>query len=354
MRTQHGVTWRTGLAWAAIAALSCAVATLDPAASPLAAAPTPEYFKGKTIRVIVGYAPGGGYDLYARLLTDNLARFLPGVVPLIQYMPGAATEVAARYIMEVAPQDGTVIGIPVASLPIASYVQHNPGEGIDVAALQWIGRMDSIDAVAAVWHTAGVDSMETALRRQLVFGATSPSGSSFMVPQALVRLKILNLKIVMGYKGTSDAYLAMERGEIDGMANAIWSQIKRGKPDWVEDRKIRIIYQQSEKRAADLADVPALVELARNETESRVFRLLASESTIGRSFYIGPKVPPERVAALRQAFAAMVADPAFRASADRLETPIDPLSGEEMQQMITAISRYPPEVFQTARELTAP
>ncbi len=313
-----------------------------------------DYFKGKSVRVIVGYAPGGGYDVYARLLVEHLPKYLPGAQTVIQYMPGAATELAAGYIMDVAPQDGTVIGIPVSTLPIATYVTHKPGEGIDVAALQWIGRLDAIDAVAAVWHTAGVSNLKEAQAKQLVFGGTSPTGSSFMVPQALSKLKKLNLKIVMGYNGTTDAYLAMERGEIDGMTNAIWSQLKRTKPDWFAGRKFNVLYQQPEKRAADLADVPTLVDLGANEDEKRVFRLLSSESTVGRAFYVGPKVPADRVAALRRAFTAMSTSPAFRQAADSLQVTIDPMTGEDMQKLITDISKYPPDVFQRARDLTAP
>jgi tripartite-type tricarboxylate transporter receptor subunit TctC len=313
------------------------------------------FFRGKTLRIIVGYEAGGGYDVYARLLADHLPKFLPGnPAAVVQYMPGAATEVAANYIAGVAPQDGTVIGIPVASLPIASFIQHNAGEGVNVKALNWIGRLDIIDAVTVVWHAANVDTMVEAQKRQLVFAATSPTGSSFMVPQALTKLGKMNVKLVMGYKGTADAYLAMERGETDGMTNAIWSQIKRNKKDWLAGNKIRILYQQPENRAADLPDVPTLVDLASNEDERRVFHLLASEASFGRSFYVGPNVSAERVRTLRQAFTATANDPSFRDAAATLQTPIDPITGEALQTEIEELATYPASVYELARKLTAP
>lgn len=313
------------------------------------------FFKGRTMRVIVGYGPGGGYDVYARLLAEHLPRFLPGgPVINVQYMPGAATEVATAYILNAAPQDGSVIGIPVSGLPMSNLIFKKPGEaGIDISKMRWIGRLDVIDTVAIVWNTTGVKKVEDLKTQPLVFGATATTSSTFMMPVILNKLSKGKFKIVLGYRGTSDAYLAMERREIDGMHNGVWSQIKRSRQNWLRDNLITVLYQHSERRAPDLPDVPTIIELADNEQDRRMFALFASEATLGRTFYVSNGVPRPRIAILRDAFQKMVADKTFLEAAEKLDTPINSLGGEEIEKIVSDMASYPPELFERVRQLTA-
>lgn len=314
-----------------------------------------QFYKGKTMRVIVGYGPGGGYDVYGRLLADHLPRFLPGA-PLItvQYMPGAATEVATAYVLNAAPQDGTVIGIPVSSLPMSNLIFRKPGEGgIDIARMRWIGRLDSIDMVSIVWGETGVSKVEDTLGRPLAFGATATTSGTYLVPTILNKLGKGNFKLVLGYRGTSDAYLAMERREIDGIHNGVWSQLKRSRPEWLRTNKINVIYQTAAKRATDLANIPTIIELADNEDDRRMFSLFASEATLGRTFYVSDNVPRELLAALRQAFWRMATDKTFLEAAGKLDTPIDPLPGEEIEKIVGNMLGYSPQIFERIRHLTA-
>jgi tripartite-type tricarboxylate transporter receptor subunit TctC len=311
-----------------------------------------DFYRGKTLKIVTGYAPGGGFDAYARLLADHLPRHLAGApTAIVQSMPGAASVKAANYIYSVAPQDGTVLGIPNHAMPMNAFIWRDVGDGMDVTRLNWVGRLDTIDVVNAAWHSAGVRSIADAKVREIVLGGTSPTGNSVMQPLALNRMIGTKFKVVQGYKGTTDQYLAMERGEIQGVGNAIWSQLKRSHPEWIRDRTLIPLYQDGYERSAELADVPALIELAGNEGDRKVLRLLASASTVGRSFYAGPQVPPERVAVLRSAFIEMTHDPAFRAAADQVAIVLNPLPGQELQAMIAGFGSYPEALLERTRKL---
>ena len=321
-------------------------------ASGAAADPVADFYKGKQLKVIVGYGPGGGFDAYARLLADHLPKLLPGKpTAIVQHMPGAATVKAASYIYSVAPQDGTVLGIPNHALPLNALLLHETGDGFDPARFNWIGRLDSIDVVGVAWHQAGFRSIADAKTRTLIFGATSSGGTSVMTPVALNALAGTRFKLVQGYKDSSEQYLAMEKGEIQGMGNAIWSQLKRSRPQWIAELMIVPLYQDGYERAPDLADVPTVPELAANDEDRKVLRLLASTSVVGRAFFSGPGVSRDRVAALRAAFMAMTGDAAFRADAERLDIPLHPLAGEELQAMVAELGAYPEALFEHVRRI---
>jgi len=311
-----------------------------------------DFYKGKTLKVIVGYGPGGGFDAYARLLADHLPSHLPGKpTAILQHMPGAATVKAASYVYTVAPQDGTVLAIPNHALPLNALLLHEVGDGFDPAKFNWIGRLDYIDVVGVAWHEAGFKSIADAKTRTLIFGATSSGGTSVMTPLALNRLIGTKFKLVQGYKDSSEQYLAMEKGEIQGMGNAIWSQLKRSRPQWIQERKIVPLYQDGYDRAASLPDVPTVPELAANDEDRKVLRLLASTSVVGRAFFTGPGVTSERVTALRAAFTAMTEDPAFRSEAERLNIPLNPLSGERLQAMVAELGAYPESLLERVRQI---
>ena len=335
-----------------LCALLAVVALCRP--SPSFAETVAEFYKGKIIKVIIGYAPGGGFDAYARLLAEHLPKHLPGApAAVVQSMPGAASVKAANYIYGIGPQDGTLIGIPNHALPLNAFVWREVGDGMDVTKFHWIGRLDAIDVVNVAWHTSGIKNIEDAKKRPLSTAGTSPTGTSVMMPTAMNKLIGTQFKVVQGYKGTAEQYLAMEKGETDGMGNAIWSQLKRSHPHWLAEKKLVPLYQDGYKRAPGLEDVPTASELAKNEEDRKVLRLLGSTAEVGRSFYIGPQVPADRVAALRKAFMDMTKDPAFKADAEKLNIVLNPMSGEDLQKMIVELGLYPPELLERTRQLVA-
>jgi tripartite-type tricarboxylate transporter receptor subunit TctC len=314
-----------------------------------------QFYKDKRLSVIVGYPAGGGFDAYARLLNDHLGRFLPGAPKsTIQYMPGAATLKSVGYIYNVAAQDGTVIGIPSTYLTFNAFVRGEVGEGIDVTRIQWIGRLAPMDIVTVVWHGTGIRSFADLSNRPIHFGGTSAGGGSTIIPYTLNRVFGTKIDLVMGYVGTTDQYLAMERGEIQGMSNAIWSQLERSHPQWIAERKIVPLLQDGFARRNALPDVPTIVELGKNDEDRRLLRLIGSSSVFGRSFYVGPKVPEERVRALRTAFTSMVNDAEFKATAAKINVYLEPLSGDELQATVAEIATYPKELFKRTHEMTQP
>ena len=317
--------------------------------------PIEDFYKDKRLSVIVGYPAGGGFDAYARIVSENLPRFLPGEPKsVVQYMPGAASLKSVNYVYNVAPQDGTVMGIPNAYLTFNAFVRGEVGDGIDVTKLHWIGRVAPTDIVTVVWHDTGIKSFDDLKGRKIFFGGTSAGGGSTIIPFTLNRMFGTKIELALGYVGTTDQYLAMERGEINGMSNAIWSQLGRSHPHWIAERKVIPLIQDGLERRQVLPDVPTIVELAENEEDRKVLRLVGSTAVFGRSFYTGPKVPIERVTALRKAFMTMFEDDAFKAMAARLSIDLDPLPGDVLQATVAEISKYPKALFERTNDLTAP
>lgn len=329
----------------------------------LATAPVPAhaqdaveaFYRGKTLRVFVGYDAGGGFDAYARLLANNLKNHLPGQPnAIVQNMPGAASLKASNFVYMVGPQDGTQIAIPNHAVPLNAILFKEVGDGLDVSKVNWIGRLDAIDAVMAAWHTTGMRSVADAKARELIIAGTSPTGTSVMTPTALNKLIGTSFRVVQGYKGTSDQYVAMERGEVNGMGNAIYSQLKRSHPHWIAEKKFAVLYQDAIVRSPDLPGVPTVVELVSNPDDTKVMRLLASTSAVGRSFFTGPGVPHERVDALRKAFSTMVADKNFIAAAAQQNIVVNPMTGAELQTMIAELTTYPEPLLERTRALVKP
>jgi tripartite-type tricarboxylate transporter receptor subunit TctC len=331
------------------------LALVAAAAQPAAAQSADGFYRGKTVQVFVGYPPGGGFDLYARLLTDYMGRHIPGNSTLIlQHMPGADSVKMANYIYGVGAQDGTVIGLPLHTLVLNEVLWKDEGGQFKIAKFNWIGRLDAIDLTMLAWGTTGIRTIEDAKRKELIVGSTSVKGTVAMVPTALNRLIGTRFRLVQGYSGTREQLLAVERGEVQGMGNAVWSQLKVTNPDWIAEKKISILYLIGLKRAPDLPDVPTIVDLAPDEESRKALHLLASTSEMGRSFVAGPRVPADRVALLRKAFMETANDPALRAEAEKRQININPMSGERLQALIGEVTSYPEALYERTRQLVTP
>jgi tripartite-type tricarboxylate transporter receptor subunit TctC len=306
------------------------------------------------MRVIVGFAAGGGFHTYGQVLAAHMERFMPGRPTfIVQDMPGAATAKAAQYIYEAAPQDGTVIGLLHQGL-VANQVLGLQGGSFDVTKFNWIGRMGTRLSVGLVWHTAGVKTLDDAKRRDVILGATGPTATSVMVPMALNRLVGTRFKIVQGYTGSGEMYLAMERGETQGLGIAGWLDLTGARADWARDGKVFVLYQIALKRHPEMPDVPTLGDLAANRDDRKIMELLASTEDMGRSFMAGPGVPRERVAILRDAFARMMADPAFLADAKAKQLDVDFMHGDELQKVVESIGAFPQSLAARAKDIVKP
>ena len=309
------------------------------------------FYKGKTINMVIGYSPGGGYDTYARLVARFMADHIPGKPTIVpRNMPGASSRVAAAFVYNVAPKDGTTLATGDQSLSVAQAM----GEKLqfDTTKFNYIGNPSAENNTTVTWHTSPVKTIEDAKKQEVPMGATGGSTSS-QYPRAMNAVLGTKFKVIIGYPGGNDINLAMERGEVAGRGSNSWASWKATRPDWLRDKKINILVQIGLNKAPDLPDVPILMDLATNPEDKAVLRLLSAPSTIGRPIFTTPGVPEDRVKALRAAFDATVKDPAFLEEAKKANLEVDPVSGEELQRIVNEIVATPEPIAKRLAEIIA-
>jgi tripartite-type tricarboxylate transporter receptor subunit TctC len=305
--------------------------------------PIADFYKGKTLRMLIGYGPAGGYDIYARLFAEFLPKYLPGAPTVVpQNMPGAGSFVAARYMNEVAPKDGTVFGSLAQTLALDSVV--NPASKVDVTKFRYVGRLvTNIDTGLAL-PKSGIKSFEDVRRKEYSVGASGNGSTTVVFPSALNTYGGAKFKIVKGYKGTSDIVLAMERGEVDIVGAYGLPGILVSHPGWIDKGEATILYQAALKRSTSIPNVPTLPELATDDQGREVLRAVASTGEIGRSIITTPDVPADRLKALRDAFQAMIKDPAFLEACNQRKLMIDAGAGEDMDKIVEETTKLPKDV----------
>ena len=309
-----------------------------------------DFYRGKNIDMVIGYSPGGTYDLYARLVARYLGNYIPGkpnIVP--RNMPGAGSRTATAWVYNVAPKDGTVLATADQSLAVEQALGDKQLK-FDTTKLIYIGNPNSENNTTVTWHTSGIKTIEDAQQRQVVMGATGGSTSS-QYPKAMNALLGTKFKIIIGYPGGNDINLAMEKGEVDGRGSNSWAAWKATRPDWLRDKKINILVQIGLKKAPDLPDVPLLMDLAKNDDDRAVLKLVSASGTIGRPIFTSPGVPPERVKALRDAFTAMINDKPFIDEAKKEHFEIEPLGGEELQKLVADIVATPKPIADRLQQI---
>lgn len=342
--------WRIlWLSWRCVAALAaCGGVTLTSAA-----AQTADGYAGKTIRIVVGTTSGGGFDTSARVFGQYLPEHLAGSPTIVvQNMPGGSSLKAANYIYNAAPMDGTYLGVFNHSLILQKLVDPRSAQ-FDIEKFQWVGRMAIDDLIGVVWHSSGIKTIEDAKKKEVVIGANSGNSSSAMVPRALNALLGTKFKIVTGYPGLAERYLAMERGEIDGIAGASWTYINETRPDWVKDNKLVVLHQNSLERGPTLPNVPTLVEFAKNAEDGKILHLLGLTETVGKSMAFGPGVSTGQVATIRKAFADTVVDPRYEQDARKRGLTPATLPGEKLQALFVEVtSSMSPEFIARFKAVT--
>jgi tripartite-type tricarboxylate transporter receptor subunit TctC len=311
-----------------------------------------EFYRGKTITIVVGSDSGGGYDINARVLARHMAPHIPGNPTIIvQDKPGAGSLTAANYVYELAPKDGTVIAAVQRPIPFQQLFG-DAGVRYDPRRIQWLGSISNEPGVVVVWHTAPQQSAKDLFTMETVVGGNGAATDTELFPRAFNHLLGTKFKIIGGYPGQAQIVLAMERGEIQGTANWSWSDIEKQHPEWLRDGKLRLLLQLDLQKGSSpyLRDVPLAMDLARDEEERQVFRILMSMKALGRPYFVAPEVPADRSDALRAAFMATMKDPEFLSEASQTLGTIDPASGPRMQKVVTDIYALPADVIAKARE----
>lgn len=321
-----------------------AICTLVASACVAQADPVADFYRGKQLRLIVGSAVGGGYDLYARVLARELGKHIPGEPSIVvQNLPGAAGMVVINQMYNQGPHDGTVIGGALNGIPTAPLLQS--GAKFDPAKLNWLGSLAREAYVAYVWHTSPVSHIRDLATKELLVGATTAGTTMVDYPLLMNDLLGYKFKVVRGYQGPPQINLAIERGEVQGNGGLGYAVVKSLTQQWLEEKKIKILVQYNFEGVPELKGVPLVTDLAVNDEQRQAMRLVFARAEYSRPFLVSQDVPKERVAALRRAFDATAKDPAFLAEAQKLQLDISPMSGETMQAMVEDLAKTSPDVI---------
>src|SRR5215468_4936597 len=322
----------------------------------LAQDPVADFYKGRQISLVIGSSAGGGYDTYARLLARHLGRHIPGeplVVPT--NMPGAASNIAAAFIYNVAPKDGTAIGAVQTAAVLDPLFADKARLKHDSSKFIYLGSATVDYYICIIRADAAVKDFKDALTQEAIIGASQPGTSTYDFPVLLNNAAGTKFRVVSGYKGTREITLAIEKGEVQGLCGFSWSSLSAQHPDWLKSGFIRVLVQENEKGHPDVnkLGVPHATDFAKTPQDRQIMDLIYSSEIFGRPYVLPPGVPADRVAALRKAFLDTLRDPDLLAEGQKLGLDLDPISGEELQAIAAKMYATPPDVVERARQAVA-
>ncbi len=337
---------------AAAGALAAAALLLG-AVRAAAAGEVEDFYRGKTITVLISYSVGGGYDLYARLLAHYLGNHIPGnpvVVP--QNMPGAGGLRAANYLYSAAPKDGSMIGTFSRSIPTMPLVTPKDAH-FDGRKFSWIGSMSSDTSLCLTGAKSQVKTFDDMLTKPVVMGGQFAAADSDIYAHLYENVFGAKIKLVSGYPGTNDITLAMERGEVDGICGLSWGTLKVAHPDWVKNKSVHILVQAALKKDPELPDVPLALDLIKDPEKRQILYLDFAPQAIGRPFAAPPGIPADRKAALIKAFDETMKDPALLTEAEREKIDIAPMNCPEVDKLLAELYAIPPDIIDKASKAIA-
>jgi tripartite-type tricarboxylate transporter receptor subunit TctC len=314
-----------------------------------------DFYQGKQIRFIVRTPPGGDYDEYTRLLARFMGKHIPGNPALIPVnMPGGGGITAANYMAQIAPRDGTVMGIVSQGLAADQALGISQGLKADLRELNWIANVVYSNQLLVVWHTSPTKTLEDAKKRETLIGTTGAGSASVQYPAFYNNVLGTRFKIVFGYPGGQDIDLAMQRGEVEGRGTNPYAGWMASEPTWLPQKLIIPLVQAGMEKEPQLPDVPLILDLPVKPADKPLLEFMARGATVGRPLATTPGVPPERVAALRAAFAATLEDPDFVAAAAKEHMEIRPMTGDKLAAIITGLISTPPDIRERVKAALQP
>jgi tripartite-type tricarboxylate transporter receptor subunit TctC len=309
-----------------------------------------QYYKGRQLSVICYSAAGSAYDVYARLLTRHLGNHIPGKPTfIVQYMVGAGGLKATEYLYRIAPKDGSVMGTIGRGLAFEPFLGKNEVK-YDPLKFTWLGSMNREATLAMSWHTSKVKTYEDLKTTELLVPGTGAGADSEIIPRAFNNLAGTKFKIIPGYRNTTEAALAMERGELEGLAYWSWSALMPIHPDWVREKKVNLLFHTGTAPIPEIPDVPLIRNLVTDPNGKQALEFLLAREILGRPFLAPPGLPPERAAALRTAFAETLRDPEFRKDAEKAKLDFDLVTAEEVDQVLKTAATAPAEVIDRVKQ----
>lgn len=329
-----------------LALVVCAVAVL-PARSG-GAEVSSDFYAGKTVKIVIGAAVGGGYGVNAQLIANHVSKFVPGhPTVIVESMPGASGLRALNYVANVAPRDGTVLIVPMVNIVQDGLL--SPSAKFDPARFQWIWRMTNLVQVGITSSRSKVRSLADAKTRELVAGGLGANNATALNPRILNMLAGTKFKIVTGYKGNNDVAFAWERGEVD-VFTADWELLVARYGDRLKAGLVYPLYVHAMQRPQELANVPLVREFGRNDAERAFLQIYSIGTEIGRSLAAPPGVPKDRVAIWSVAFKQLLDDPQFRQEVAKASIRLDPLDGERLAASVADVVNLPQDTIAKARE----
>lgn len=327
-------------------ALACATLTY-----PANGETVDEFYKKTRVTVAIGSGPGGSHDLNCKLIARHIGKHLPGNPTVIaQNMPGAGSLTLANHLFHTAPKDGSYFGgMQRAGVFEDLYEEKSKSRAkFDATKLNWLGSPDRITGVAIAWHTAPVKTYKDLYTHEMVVG--SSGGTTTTVPLLLRSTVGFQFKIVKGYKSGGDVDLAMERGEIEGRIPVAWGGLKSRGGDWLEGKKVNMLFQTGLSRHSDLPNVPLALDFAKNADDKKLMELFFAAEEIGYPYAAPPDVPADRLDVLRKAFAATMADKQFIDDAQKQKLDVNPVTWQQMTDIIKSAFAAPPPIIARLRE----
>jgi len=318
--------------------------------------PIADFYRGRTISWILSAGVGGGYASYALAFAPYFSAHIPGNPPIVvQNMPGGGGIRAMLYLDSIAPKDGTTLGLVHSSVPFAP-IYGIKAASFDPRNMNWIGSIDASTGICVAWHESGIATWQDMLTKPFVVGGTGAGSQMETLPVMLDKLFGARLKVISGYKGGNDIYLAMERGEIQGRCGGLISSINSTRPDWFAKKLVNVPIQIAAARNPLFPEPPAIMEFAKDERTRKILQLILAPLEMDRPILAPPGVPEGRVAALRDAFHAAMNDPAFIAEAEKDHLEIREVSGRRIEEILSDAFAMPPEIAKAATETmgTAP
>jgi len=308
-----------------------------------------EFYKGKTVNLVIGFSAGGGYDLYARHLARHIGKHIPGQPTILpQNMPGAGSLKAANFIYTAAPKDGSTFGTFARSTGINPLLES--GATFDGTKFSWLGSVTDDVSTCLTWHTSAVKTWKDFLEKPVTLGGQGISSDPDIFARLYKNVFGAPIKLVSGYPGTNEITLAMERGEVDGLCGLSWSTIKTRHAAWLRDKKVNIIVQSAFKKVPELGNVPLVMELTKDKAKLQILKLLLAAQEMARPFAAPPGIPANRKAALAAAFDATMKDPQYLAEAQKTNIDVNPVSGKALDELLAELYATPKDVVKMASE----
>ena len=322
---------------------------------PANAQPAADFYKGKSLAMVVSTSSGGGYDTMARAIARHLGRHLPAEPNiLVRNMPGAGGITAMNWLYNTAEKDGTVLGLVSNSTPLDPLFGTREAR-YEATKFNWLGTPSFEVAMVLLWHTVPVKSIEDLKSKETHVGASGAVSTPAFYARLLNAMLGTKMKLISGYPGQNDAFLAMERGELDGYPSVFYSALTSTRPNWLPNREARAIVQYGPERLAQLPDVPFAIDLVGSEDDKLLMQAASAPLALGRPLLMPPGVPPDRVAAMRRALAETFADEAFKAEAEKIGLIVNAQrTGEQLQDVIRNAYAAPPRVIERLQKLNAP